>query len=165
MGHVLWIQSVVHCLCLGAIKILCAQQVKEKWSSTTQCDLSHQVKGRCCFCDSSCNHTEPKDIPEGWSALDAWRPDANTASPQPGPLLLRNLPQALHLDLCSLAPPPLLTLTQAACKNYLHKSHLAANPRRLAQKKGSMRLPTSCRIYVAKVYLPSLKHMGSNEKW
>lgn len=69
MGHVLWIRPVVHCLCLGTIKILCAQQVRQKWSSITQCDLNHQVKGRCCFRGSSCNHTEPKDIPVGGQHL------------------------------------------------------------------------------------------------
>lgn len=145
MGHVLWILPAAHCLCLAAIKILCAQQVRQEWNSTTQFDFSHQVKSSCCFCCGSGNHAEPKDAPEGWPSLAVRRLAANTVSPQQAPLLLRNLPQAFHLDLCSLAPPPLLTLTQAACKNYLHKSHLAADPRRPAQKKkGSVSLPTPC---------------------
>lgn len=135
MGHVLWILPVAHCLCLVAIKILCAQQVRQEWSSTTQFDFSLQVKRRCCFCGGSGNLTEPKDNTEGWPTLDAWRTAGNTASLQQAPTLLRSLPQALHLDLCSLAPPPLLTLTQAACKNYLHKSHLVGNLHRMAQKR------------------------------
>ncbi|GAA6079033.1 uncharacterized [Tachysurus ichikawai] len=96
------------------------------------------------FCGSSGNHTKSKDAPEGWATLDAWRPATNAVSPQQASLLLRNLPQALHLDVCSLTPPALLTLAQAICKNYLHESHLAANPHRPAQIMGSMSLPTPC---------------------
>lgn len=69
MGHVLWILPVAHCLCLGAIKILCAQQVRQEWSSTTKFDFSHQVKRRCCSVAVLATTPSPRTLQSGGQRL------------------------------------------------------------------------------------------------